>query len=71
MPVVTVIDYETRSTINLKKRGVFVYAEHPTTEQICLAAIADNQAPVVYVPDYFKRLINRDRIKYEMVSEEE
>ena len=66
---VAVIDYETRSTVDLKKRGGFVYAEHPTTEPICLAALVDDKPPIVYIPEYFKNLIITDNIKYEIVSE--
>jgi DNA polymerase len=39
------IDFETRSTVDLKKTGVYVYAEHPTTDLWC-AAYAIDDAPV-------------------------
>lgn len=31
------VDFETRSTVDLKKHGVYVYAEHPTTDVWCMA----------------------------------
>jgi DNA polymerase len=31
------IDFETRSTVDLKKQGVYVYAEHPDTDVWCMA----------------------------------
>jgi DNA polymerase len=31
------IDFETRSTVDLRKTGRFVYAEHPTTDIVCAA----------------------------------
>lgn len=37
------IDFETRSRIDLKKRGVFVYAADPSTEVICLAGKWGNE----------------------------
>lgn len=32
-----IIDFETRSTVNLKKVGIWAYAEHPTTDILCMA----------------------------------
>lgn len=31
------LDFETRSTVDLRKSGMYVYAEHPTTDVLCLA----------------------------------
>ncbi len=36
------IDFETRSTVDLKKTGVHVYAEHPTTDVWCMAWAIDD-----------------------------
>lgn len=33
----TTIDFETRSHVDLKKRGVAIYAMHPSTDALCLA----------------------------------
>ena len=38
-------DYETRSTLDLKKVGVWKYATHPTTDVWC-CAYAVNDGPV-------------------------
>lgn len=37
------IDFETRSTVDLRKTGRFVYAEHPTTDVICAAFAFDDE----------------------------
>lgn len=31
------LDFETRSTVDLKKAGVYRYAEHPTTDVLCMS----------------------------------
>ena len=36
------IDFETRSTVELKKTGVYVYAEHPTTDLWCACFAFDD-----------------------------
>lgn len=43
------LDFETRSELDLKKVGVFAYAEHPSTDILCLAV----QAPDAYVQVWF------------------
>ena len=42
-----VIDFETRSTVDLKKRGAWVYAEDASTEVMCLAYKFRGEEPVV------------------------
>ena len=37
------IDFETRSTVNLRATGVYPYAEHPTTDIWCLAFAFDEE----------------------------
>lgn len=44
------IDFESRSTVDLKKCGVHVYARHPTTEVLCCAVKEDDKDPFVWVP---------------------
>lgn len=40
------IDVETRSTIDLTKAGLYVYAEHPTTDVLCAAyRFSDEEGP--------------------------
>lgn len=43
-------DFETRSAINLKKVGAYVYANHPTTEIICLGYSLDGTEPQLWRP---------------------
>lgn len=50
------IDMETRSAIDLRKVGMYVYSEHPTTDVVCMAVKVDNERPVLWVPDKFKHL---------------
>ena len=51
------IDFETRSTVDLKKCGMYVYAEDPTTDVLCLAIKEDNKIPVLWVPSKFRNLL--------------
>lgn len=47
------IDFETRSAADLKNCGAAAYAEHPSTEVICLAVKKHGQEPVVWFsPDF-------------------
>lgn len=53
-------DYETRSTIDLKKTGAHVYMRHPTTSIWCASYAVDNEPvglwlPGQSVPDAFAR----------------
>ena len=46
-----VCDFETRSAVTeLRKTGVWPYAEHPSTDVTCLAVKVDNQVPWVWTP---------------------
>jgi DNA polymerase len=44
------IDFETRSTLDLKKTGVYVYAEHQTTDVWCHAWAFDDEEPQIWRP---------------------
>jgi DNA polymerase len=44
------IDFETRSTVDLPETGVYVYAQHPTTDAWCLAYALDDDHPKVWTP---------------------
>lgn len=44
------IDFETRATVNLKKTGVYPYAEHPHTDIWCMAWAFDDDEPVIWTP---------------------
>lgn len=44
------IDFETRSTCDLRKCGADVYAQHFSTEVLCLAYAFDEETPRLWVP---------------------
>lgn len=46
-----VIDFETRSEVDLARCGAAVYAEHPSTEIICLAYQIGEHEPRLWTPD--------------------
>ena len=39
------LDFETRSTVDLRRAGIYVYAEHPNTDVNCLAYAVDDGEP--------------------------
>lgn len=45
------LDYESRSTVDLPKTGVYVYAADPTTDIWCAAFAADDGEPKLWTPD--------------------
>lgn len=45
------IDFETRSTVDLKKAGVHVYAAHPHTDVWCMAYAVDAGPVELWTPD--------------------
>ena len=44
------IDFETRSTIDLRKTGVYPYAEHPTTDIWCMSYAIDDGPVYTWTP---------------------
>lgn len=48
------IDFETRSAADLKKMGAAAYAQHPTTEVICLALKWEGEEPVIWYSPNFR-----------------
>lgn len=49
------IDFETRSAADLKKIGAAAYAQHPTTEVICLALKWEGYDPLIwYSPNFIQ-----------------
>lgn len=44
------IDFETRSTVDLRATGVYPYAAHPSTEILCMAYSTDSMEPMLWVP---------------------
>ena len=45
------LDFETYSECDIRKAGAFAYADHPSTEVICLAWALDDEPPVLWTPD--------------------
>lgn len=48
------IDFETRSACDLKKAGQWRYAEHPTTDVLCLAIKVDDKPARIWIPEKFR-----------------
>jgi len=44
------IDFETRSKVDLKKSGTWVYSQHPSTEVLCMAFAKDNSDVRIWKP---------------------
>lgn len=44
------IDFETRSVVDLRETGVYPYAEHESTEILCMAWAFDDEPAAIYVP---------------------
>lgn len=44
------IDFETRSECDLKKAGAWAYAQHPSTEILCMAWVEYNHHPQLWTP---------------------
>lgn len=47
------IDYETKSTVDLRKAGIYQYAKAPTTDILCMAYAFDDENVEVWTPDMF------------------
>lgn len=45
------LDFETYSAVDLRERGVYVYASDPTTRILCLAYCIDDGAVITWSPD--------------------
>lgn len=52
LPVLS-IDFETRSTVDLVKCGVYVYAEDPSTDVLCMAWAFGDEEPELWLPPHF------------------
>lgn len=44
------IDFETRSEVDLNKRGLDVYAKHESTDILCTAYAFGDEAPELWIP---------------------
>jgi len=45
------IDFETYSECDIRKSGAYAYADHPTTEVLCLAWSVDDEPPELWTPN--------------------
>lgn len=66
-----VIDFETRSTVNIQACGASVYAADPTTEVICLSLALDTEEPIYWVAPKFLNYINPSIIPYTRITDNE
>ena len=44
------VDFETRSAVDLRKTGVYIYADDPSTDVWCMAYAFDDEEPKVWTP---------------------
>ena len=51
------IDFETRSRAEIKDVGTYAYAQHPSTEVMCMAAKLEDGAPKILVPEVFAAML--------------
>ncbi|MGL5113607.1 MAG: DNA polymerase [Flavobacterium sp.] len=64
------IDFETRSTVDLKSSGTFVYSESPSTDILCMVWADWDDAPKLFVPETFRpSLINKQTSREDMIKE--
>lgn len=54
VPIRVFIDFETRSEIDIKKVGSWLYAEHPTTSPLCVVYTVENEEPVLLPYEYWQ-----------------
>lgn len=52
------IDFESRSACDIRKCGAWVYAEHSTTEVMCLAVKVDDEKPRIWVPAWLQKVVD-------------
>jgi DNA polymerase len=53
-----IIDFETRSTVDLKKIGMYRYSKHPTTEAICMGLKVDDHPTAIWVNPKFLKMMS-------------
>ena len=54
------IDFETRSQVDIRTKGAYNYAVHPSTEVLCLAIKVDNEEPKIYIPRKFRGIVDTE-----------
>lgn len=62
-----IIDMETRSRVDLKKCGVYVYAEDSSTDILCIAVKSGDERPQIWASDILKPKI-KARIHVPIIS---
>lgn len=62
------IDFETRSAAPIKKVGAAAYAQHPTTEVICLALKWEDQEPRIWYSPEFLKVIDTNTAGRQLLS---
>ncbi len=59
------LDFETRSELNIKKVGGWVYSNHPSTDVLCLASAYDDQEVLLHTRELIAKapvdFINRPK----------
>ena len=53
----TVVDFETRSKVDIRAHGAHIYAQDPSTDVLCLALKKDNDRTVVWVPERHRHMM--------------
>lgn len=51
------IDFESRSRVDLKRAGAYVYAQDPSTDLWCMAYAFDNEEPQLWAPGANRRCV--------------
>ena len=49
------IDIESRSVVDLRRTGVYPYAQHKDTEILCIACVTDSNQELLWVPNQFRQ----------------
>ncbi len=62
MPKKLIIDMETRSRVELKNCGGYVYAMDKSTDVMCMALKRNGDSPLLWVSDPFQHLVSKDRL---------
>ena len=57
MANVLTLDMETRSCVDLRKCGVYVYAQSETTDVLCIGVKKNDDKTHIWIPDKFKHII--------------
>ena len=67
--MILTLDFETRSPVNIHKRGHYVYNEHPDTSTMCVAVMIDDGQPMLFIPiKYLSDDIIR-KVPYDIISD--